>query len=264
MTTHRAGELCPTSGCLGNLIEANLVNKSAYNEVFCAACGHFFPKLPNRRPNKILRSDEGDAVPKEESLLSLHCPHCMKIAVEEMNTDFGFCLHCKHTVSLLKDHFVSSTGATRSKEADGVRYDLIPHRGLRRVAETSHEGANKYAPHNYKKGFNWSVMLNHAMTHIEQWRSGDSSEDHLAHACWNLLALMDYETIHPELNDIPERLCQQSSSPFNPASQPNCKDSKEREQLISSPLPPLSPEEVRKSAQQVAAEWEAFKAQAGL
>lgn len=104
-----------------------------------------------------------------------------------------------------KDQVVHSTGAVRSSEADGYRYDLIPQRGLRRVAATCHEGAVKYSPHNWKKGFAWSEMMKHAQGHLAQYLLGDTSEDHLAHACWNLLALMDYEVIHPELNDIPER-----------------------------------------------------------
>lgn len=106
---------------------------------------------------------------------------------------------------LLPQKVVHATGATRSSEADGWRYDLIPQRGLERVAKTCHEGAVKYTPHNWKKGFAWSVMIAHATKHIAMWLMGDKSEDHLAHACWNLLALMDYEVIHPELNDIPER-----------------------------------------------------------
>lgn len=105
--------------------------------------------------------------------------------------------------------FTASTGAIRSTEADGIRYDLIPQLGLERVAQTCYEGAKKYSPNNWKKGFNWSTMMNHAQIHLAQYLKGDTSEDHLAHACWNLLALMDYETIFPQGND----LCQPTSSP---------------------------------------------------
>lgn len=101
--------------------------------------------------------------------------------------------------------WTSATGAVRSKESDGYRYDLIPQHGLQRVAATCDEGAKKYAPHNYKKGFPYSVMVNHALIHLAKYLLGDRSEDHLAHACWNLLALMDFEAIKPDMNDIPER-----------------------------------------------------------
>lgn len=44
-----------------------------------------------------------------------------------------------------------STGAVRSKDADGTRYDLISPVGLRRLAETCKEGADKYGEGNWKK-----------------------------------------------------------------------------------------------------------------
>jgi hypothetical protein len=34
---------------------------------------------------------------------------------------------------------------------------------------------------------------------------GDNTEDHLAHATWNLLATIHFEETRPELIDIPER-----------------------------------------------------------
>ena len=37
------------------------------------------------------------------------------------------------------------TGAQRSAEREAVRYDLITPIGLRRLAETCHEGAAKYS-----------------------------------------------------------------------------------------------------------------------
>lgn|SRR3990167_2015338 len=101
---------------------------------------------------------------------------------------------------------VHDTGAVRSRDAEGVRYDLISPVGLRRLAETYDEGSKKYSDHNWRKGFKFSDVLNHAMKHIEQWRSGDTSEDHLAHAAWNLFTLMDFEETLPAMNDIPARL----------------------------------------------------------
>jgi hypothetical protein len=95
-----------------------------------------------------------------------------------------------------------STGAVRGTDVDHVRYDLITPVGLRRLAETYAEGAKKYAPRNWEKGIPASNLLNHLINHIEQWRSGDRSEDHLAHAAWGLFALMHFETLRPDLIDI--------------------------------------------------------------
>lgn len=92
------------------------------------------------------------------------------------------------------------TGANRGT-APPVRYDLISPVFLRRLAETCHEGAIKYDAGNYLKGIPCSNLLNHAITHIEQWKSGDCSEDHLAHAAWNLMAIMHFEEHNPEMLD---------------------------------------------------------------
>lgn len=97
------------------------------------------------------------------------------------------------------------TGATRSTDADDVRFDLISPIGLRRLAETYAEGAKKYAPTQWLKGIPASDLLNHALRHINLWLSGDTSEDHLAHASWNLFAVMHFEETNPALIDVPSR-----------------------------------------------------------
>lgn len=96
-----------------------------------------------------------------------------------------------------------STGAVRSSDAESTRYDLISPIGLRRLAETYAEGAKKYSDHNWLKGFPSSCILNHLMKHVDQWRMGDKSEDHLAHAAWGLFALMHFEETRPDLISLP-------------------------------------------------------------
>jgi hypothetical protein len=94
-----------------------------------------------------------------------------------------------------------ATGAVRSTDANSVRYDLVSPIGLRRLAATYAEGAAKYGDHNWRKGMPFSDTLNHLMRHIDLFRSGDASEDHLAHAAWGLFALMDYQETKPEMDD---------------------------------------------------------------
>ena len=100
---------------------------------------------------------------------------------------------------------VFDSGAVRSRDADKERFDLIPQVGLRRLAETCAEGATKYGERNWEKGFPASSLLNHALRHLNHWLTGDNDEDHLAHAAWNLLALMHFEEENPELIDVPTR-----------------------------------------------------------
>lgn len=92
------------------------------------------------------------------------------------------------------------SGAKRDRMVAGskdsihvARYDLITPVGLRRLAETYGEGAEKYGENNWKKGLPMSNVLNHALAHIVTYLSGDRTEDHLAHAAWGLFAAMHFE-----------------------------------------------------------------------
>lgn len=82
------------------------------------------------------------------------------------------------------------------------RYDLITPIGLRRLAETCGEGSLKYGDDNWLKGIDAKNLLNHALAHINAWTTGDMSEDHLAHATWNLFAIMHFQETDPKLINI--------------------------------------------------------------
>ena len=106
-----------------------------------------------------------------------------------------------------------STGAVRSSDKAGVRYDLITPIGLRRIAETYKEGTDKYGAFNWEKGMPISDILNHAIAHIYQFLSGvESGEDDLAHAAWNLLAAMHMQETHPNLDHELRTPCTQKTS----------------------------------------------------
>lgn len=104
------------------------------------------------------------------------------------------------------------TGAVRSAIVAGdtegrhpARFDLVSTVGLRRLAETYGEGAAKYGDNNWRRGMPASVLVNHALAHLVQILDGDTSEDHAAHAAWNLFALMEFQEKRPELIDLPAR-----------------------------------------------------------
>lgn len=95
------------------------------------------------------------------------------------------------------------TGSKRSTEADAERYDLVSEIGLERLAKTYAEGIAKgYEMHNWRLGQPFSVVLNHVLWHLNKYKKGENGEDHLAHASFGLFALMEFETTHPELNDL--------------------------------------------------------------
>jgi len=97
------------------------------------------------------------------------------------------------------------SGAERSADAETERFDLISPIGLRRLAETYAEGAAKFGERNWELGMPASALANHALRHLNLWLDGDDSEDHLAHAAWNLLGLMHFEETREDLIDVPAR-----------------------------------------------------------
>lgn len=107
-----------------------------------------------------------------------------------------------------QQNYTSPTGAVRAAaHSEQVRYDLLLSNdvAMRRLAETFAEGFKKYGPDNWKRGFPVSELWAHAFIHLIKWIAGDKTEDHLAHACWNFMAIMWQEENKPELQDFPLR-----------------------------------------------------------
>ncbi len=86
-----------------------------------------------------------------------------------------------------------------------LRLDLIPTEAIRALGEVFTFGAAKYGDRNWEHGFPASVVINHTLRHLNLWLDGDTREDHLAHAAWNLFALMHFEELRPDVIDIPAR-----------------------------------------------------------
>ncbi len=64
---------------------------------------------------------------------------------------------------------------------------LIPYSALEQEAKVMGFGAKKYSRHNYKKGFDYSRLIDAALRHVSQFNDGEdtdpeSGESHLAHA----------------------------------------------------------------------------------
>lgn len=98
-----------------------------------------------------------------------------------------------------------STGAVREVQTGKGRYDLITPYGLQRLALHYERGAAKYADRNWEKGIPVSRCFSSAVRHLFQYLAGDRSEDHLAAAAWNIMAIMHFEAVLPEMVDLPAR-----------------------------------------------------------
>jgi hypothetical protein len=109
---------------------------------------------------------------------------------------------------------VATYGSGAKRSAKDVRFELLSPIGLRRMAQASHDGAEKYGALNVERGLPISVFLNHALSHIYAYLEGDRSEDHLSHAAWNLCFSMHSEELWPHLNkDLRQAGCKPPAAP---------------------------------------------------
>lgn len=95
------------------------------------------------------------------------------------------------------------SGAVRSSELKGLRYDLISPVALRRLAAAYGEGAVKYSAFNCENGFpifGDEGLYTHAMNHLLKFAWGDTTEDHLSHLLWNVAMMCHSQECWPELN----------------------------------------------------------------
>lgn len=112
------------------------------------------------------------------------------------------------------------TGSVRDTRKGKGRYDLISTHGLRRLAVHYENGAVTYGDDNWQKGQPVSRFLDSAMRHINQYRAGDRSEDHLSAVSWNALAAVHMEE-EVAAGRLPATLC---DVPALPPVGPGCHD----------------------------------------
>lgn len=92
----------------------------------------------------------------------------------------------------------------RSKK-QGVKHDqgkpplgLLPTSALVEVAKVLAFGKEKYAAHNWRKGFDWSRLIDASLRHITSYNDGEDKDpesnlSHLAHAACCIMFLLEFE-----------------------------------------------------------------------
>ena len=105
------------------------------------------------------------------------------------------------------------SGSVRDARTGKGRPDLISPIFLTRLAIHSEKGAVKYKDRNWEKGQPMcESYFGSAKRHLDQWLEGDNTEDHLAAAAWNVMALIhtgemiERGLLPKELNDRPNYL----------------------------------------------------------
>ena len=110
-----------------------------------------------------------------------------------------------------------------------------PAHALLEVARVNGMGAEKYSPHNFRKGYNWSLSYNSLLRHVMLSEAGEDIDPesgllHMAHAAWHALTLIQFyfdkeSGAHPaELDDrwvpVPADCC--NGEPKTSSSCPTC------------------------------------------
>lgn len=93
----------------------------------------------------------------------------------------------------------------RKDDTGKLRFDLLPPKALRALAEVYTVGAVKYGDRNWEDGLLWGRVYAAIQRHLWAFWGGEDldPEDglpHLAHAAWGCFALMEYAE-RPELDD---------------------------------------------------------------
>ena len=99
---------------------------------------------------------------------------------------------------------VSATGGEKGVKAQ--RYDLIPIHPLNLLAELYGKGAEKYAAHNFRKGYEWSKSYASAMRHMTAFWNGEDIDPemaipHVICAAFHMFALAEFMKFHPDFDD---------------------------------------------------------------
>lgn len=115
------------------------------------------------------------------------------------------------------------TGAQKGVKVE--RYDLIPVEPLRLVARHYGLGAEKYTERNWEAGYEWSKSYAALQRHANQFWGGEDVDEeldshHLAAVIFHALALLEYTTTHPELDDRQKRERQSGSTERNRTTTP--------------------------------------------
>ncbi len=96
------------------------------------------------------------------------------------------------------------TGGEKGSKA--AEFAWVPSQPLVEVAKVYGFGAKKYAKRNWERGYDWSLSYSALQRHLHAFWGGEeidpeSGLQHLAHAVFHCLALIEWQKTHPEMDD---------------------------------------------------------------
>lgn len=113
------------------------------------------------------------------------------------------------TVENSGDNQEFSTGAKREVKQGRGRFDLLPPRAMRRLAQHYEAGGQIYGDRNWEKGMPLSKFVDCIGSHFFKLLEGSNKEDHLMAIAWNALGcaelqeLIEAGKLPEELDDLP-------------------------------------------------------------
>lgn len=103
----------------------------------------------------------------------------------------------------------SATGGQKGRKDE--RFDLLPVEPLREIARLYARGAEKYADHNWRKGYDWSLSYAALMRHATSWWDGEDLDQeterhHMASVAFHAMALLHFSLAgdYTEYDNRPE------------------------------------------------------------
>jgi hypothetical protein len=115
------------------------------------------------------------------------------------------------TLQLIDDNTPGNTPADLTTKA--VKYDhgkprmeLLSPWVLEEVAKVMTKGAQKYADHNWRLGFNWTRPIGACLRHVMAWLRGEDADaesglPHLAHAICCLMFALEHQLLGMGVDD---------------------------------------------------------------
>lgn len=98
-----------------------------------------------------------------------------------------------------------ASGSVRDKREGKGAFELIAPNAEFRLALVYERGAKKYGSRNWEKGQPIGGYIQSGRRHIAAFLAGDSAEDHLAQAVWNLFSAMQTQA-DIEAGILPDRI----------------------------------------------------------
>jgi hypothetical protein len=112
----------------------------------------------------------------------------------------------------------SATGGQKGVKL--ARYDLIPEPALEALAETYGRGAKKYAPNNYRKGYDWGLSVGAMRRHLGRWLRGETFDEdghyHLIQVAWHAFTLFIFQKYGLGTDDRADLDLQPNATPKEP------------------------------------------------